>query len=439
MTELVKVVITEPGPFKRTIDCIREILVDGVLTFSSGTKKNTKSKKKTSSDDDSEKDDDSDSEEERKPKKGKKSKMAGSESDSDSDEPKKSKKKGKKASSGSDSDSDSEKAKKGKKKGKKASSGSDSDSEKAKKGKKKGKKASSGSDSDSEKAKKGKKKGKKASSDSDTKAKKNKKSEKDNNGMIKLMEINSARSVMVYMKLMGKAFNKFHCQPDELSIGVDFQNFYKLLKPVDKDDILTLVIRSDAMDKLFIYVKKPKMKRSEYTLTLIEPHENKLKYDKVDFDSMLSIASSELYDVCRNMKNVSEYVQIKSVGKEISFCCKGDFGTMNEIYGNNDGSKNQPVAQGIYELKHLYTSTKCAALCDETEIFMKNNYPAVFKYATAGFGEISFWVSPINLKPQQNADEELSDLSDSDDDADESKHTKPDDKAKAKVPRVSRS
>jgi proliferating cell nuclear antigen PCNA len=366
--DLVRVVITEPHPLKMTVDCLKDILVDANLDFIRNMKQPAdakSSKKKAASVTDSESDEDS-------------------QADSESD----------------DSSSDSE---------------SDSDEEDERDSKRRAKM------SKAERAKAAMAKLKKLTKKFDKVALENKNK---SNGMIRMLEINSPRSVMVYMKLLGASFNQFLCVPENISIGINFPNFHKLLKPVDKDDVLTLILRSDQTDKLIIRVssKKNGGKTSEYSLTLIDVNKSQLHYDQATFVSMLAMPSDELQSVCKNMHAISDFVEIKSVGKEITFFCKGDIGTMKEMYGKNGPGKekSKAVVQGIYELKHLVSIVKASPLCEEVEIYMKDKWPAVFKYAISGFGDLCFWVSPVSVKPQQNVDDLEADLSDlsGDDDSD---------------------
>ena len=84
--------------------------------------------------------------------------------------------------------------------------------------------------------------------------------------------------------------------------------------------------------------------------------------------------------------------------------------TENNEYNNEDVL----IVQGIYELKHLVLFGKCTSLCNDIEIYMKNDYPLVIKYTVATLGRLLLCLTPIRKK----ADDEESDYSSEESDED---------------------
>lgn len=56
-------------------------------------------------------------------------------------------------------------------------------------------------------------------------------------------------------------------------------------------------------------------------------------------------------------------------------------------------------------MKHLVWFAKCANLCTDIEIFMKNDYALVIKYSIASFGRLLLCLTPIKARTDENSDE----------------------------------
>ena len=117
------------------------------------------------------------------------------------------------------------------------------------------------------------------------------------------------------------------------------------------------------------------------------------------------------------MSQIANYMEIKCTKKAITFTCKGDCAERSTSYYNDDSSNNNDegedprgvvirfskkskneIVQGIFKLEYLVMFTKCASLCNEIEIYMRNNYPLCIKYTVATLGRIHYCLSPYNAK-----------------------------------------
>ena len=54
------------------------------------------------------------------------------------------------------------------------------------------------------------------------------------------------------------------------------------------------------------------------------------------FESIITMPSSEFNKICRDMSNLTDIIEIKSVGSQLIFSCKGDFATQETIMGETD-------------------------------------------------------------------------------------------------------
>jgi proliferating cell nuclear antigen len=416
---------------------------------SSETKKSKKSIKKNKKE--------SSSEEEKKPKKSiKKNKK---DSDSEEEKPKKSIKKNKK-----DSDSEEEKPKKSIKKNKKDS---DSEEEKPKKSIKKNKKESSSEEeekpkksikksSDGKKKKliaKGnsagktknknivkvndadievtpkKKKGRPKKSDRASKFKYEDNvedthtNETVSSGGIKIIAVNPAKTVLVYTHLPAKNFEKFKCKKKKITIGLNLPNFHKFIKTMAKESTLTLYMEEDDMNHLGIRMDNANKNRvSNFKLNLLDLEKVDLEFEKAEYESYIRMPAEDFKQTCKNMQNIADLVEIKNVDKQLSFMCEGEIGIHEEIYGQQNKDmkvdNETDIVEGVFEIKYLVQFSKCAPLCDNIELYMRNDYPLIIKFEIPTLGQVYFCQSPVldNRKNDDdmldNKEQELSDISD---------------------------
>jgi len=160
-----------------------------------------------------------------------------------------------------------------------------------------------------------------------------------------------------------------------------------------------------------------KKSKTFYKLKLMDLDQQQKKTSKIDFDVKITMPSGEFHKLCREMNNIAEYVEIKCTSKNIIFTCKGDCAERSTIYKSEEGGlnisnenkKNQNIVQGIYELKNIVLFTKCATLCNDIQIYMKNDFALTIIYTIATLGTITIALSPIKEENIKNISYSYSD------------------------------
>ena len=101
------------------------------------------------------------------------------------------------------------------------------------------------------------------------------------------------------------------------------------------------------------------------------------------------------------MVNIGENIEIKSIGTQLILNCSGDFASQETILGEtNNGLKFNQVSpkelpiQGLYSLKYLTLFTKCTNLCNQINLYIKNDYPLIIRYSVASLGDIKLCLAP---------------------------------------------
>ena len=221
----------------------------------------------------------------------------------------------------------------------------------------------------------------------------------DSNG-IKVMAMDSSHTVLVHLKLDAKQFELYKCN-ERITVGVAMMNFFKLIKTMNNNDTLTLFITDNNPNDLGIRIENSeKNSITTYNLKLMDLNEETIEIPPTTFDSVITLPSTDFQKICRDMSNIAEVMEIKSIGSQLNFSCNGDFASQETILGESNGMSFQmtnnenEIVQGLYALKHLVLFTKCTNLCNSIELYLKNDYPLIIKYTVASLGEIKLCLAP---------------------------------------------
>ena len=140
---------------------------------------------------------------------------------------------------------------------------------------------------------------------------------------------------------------------------------------------------------------------TKFDLKLLDINENQIEVPSMNMTTITPMPSSDFQRICRDMHNLADDIEIKSVGSQLIFNCKGDFASQETCIGEaNSGMtfiQNQnpdEIVQGLFALKHLVLFSKCTNLCNSIELYLKNDYPLIIKYTVASLGSIKLCLAP---------------------------------------------
>ena len=112
--------------------------------------------------------------------------------------------------------------------------------------------------------------------------------------------------------------------------------------------------------------------------------------------------SSDFQKIVRDLANISEKLEIKSVKNELIFKCSGTYAKAEIRRTETSGSMqfvqkadSNEIIQGEFSLKNLVYFIKCTNLCNQIEIFLENNRPLIVKYNVASLGDIKLCLAAL--------------------------------------------
>lgn len=219
---------------------------------------------------------------------------------------------------------------------------------------------------------------------------------------LKIVAMDSTNIVLIHMKLDADKFEEFFCEK-KLYIGVCMLKLHMLIKTIGTNDLLSLYVRKDDPSTLGIRItNNEKNVETNYKLSTLDIDVLNIEIPPVNFHTTITMPSSCLQKIIRDMHNLAEYIEIRNIADQLILSCKGDFCTQETILGteksNNitiskSSTQAHEIIQGVFSLKYLTIFTKCTNLCSNVEIYLKNSYPIILRYSIASLGEIKLCLS----------------------------------------------
>ena len=225
---------------------------------------------------------------------------------------------------------------------------------------------------------------------------------------IKIINMDKTHTILVHLFLQASNFEFYECLYDKIVIGVNMIHLFKLISTIDNDDTLTIYIEKEDYDdgviqELGLKFENGDIKQSKIQkLKLIEPDLDEIEMPEILYSSIINMPSSDFQKIIRDLASISEKLEIKSVDNELIFKCNGNYAkaeirrteTSNSMQFIQKQGANE-IIQGIFSLKNLIYFIKCTNLCNQIEIYLKNNRPLIVKYNVASLGEIKLCLAPL--------------------------------------------
>ena len=144
---------------------------------------------------------------------------------------------------------------------------------------------------------------------------------------IRIINMDKSHTILAHLFLDASKFEEYYCKYDKIIIGVNMFHLFKLINSIDNDDTLTIYIDENEysdgiVDNLGLKFENGDVRQvKEQKLKLIEPDEEELELPDVKFSSIITLPSSDFQELFNDLSNISERLEIKSVGDELIFEC----------------------------------------------------------------------------------------------------------------------
>lgn len=224
---------------------------------------------------------------------------------------------------------------------------------------------------------------------------------------IKIVAMDNTHIVLIHLKLDADKFEHFYCEK-KIYVGINMLRLHTLIKTITNNDILSLYVLKDDPNSIGITIdNNEKNFKTNYKLSMLDIDVLNIEIPPVDFHTIISMPSSYLQKIIRDMHNLAEFIEFRNIGDKLILSCKSDFCEQETIMGteksqnisikksrdgndivDTDDVNDHEIIQGIFSLKYLSIFTKCTNLSNMVEIYLKNSYPIILRYNIASLGNI---------------------------------------------------
>jgi proliferating cell nuclear antigen len=219
---------------------------------------------------------------------------------------------------------------------------------------------------------------------------------------ITVQAVDDSRVLLVSLLVGQTAFSEYRCDRD-VTLGIDLDSFSKIIKCGNNEDYLTLLAEDSPDSVMTIFEDKNKERVSEYSLKLMNIDSEFLKIDDMEYDTVITMPSHEFAKIVRDLKNLSESLNIIVTKDSVKFTSEGESGSGSVVlkpYTDMDKPEesinvhlDNPVDL-TFGLKYLSDIIKATALSGTITIKLADKTPALFEYKLDVGGYLRFYLAP---------------------------------------------
>lgn len=216
-----------------------------------------------------------------------------------------------------------------------------------------------------------------------------------------------SETIAVHIELNSNEFEHYFCDTKAI-VGVNIMDLFKVIKSVDKDDIIFLYVEKGNTDQLFISTENSSTKEITKTAIRTIDHEDEgLEISDLEFDISVDIPSQRFQKICKDFNSFKvNDIQISIIDKKIAISSVDGDVSRNVILTTSETTDDSQqgisiknyednyIYKGCFTLAYFNNFTKATPLCDKVTLFLRNDGPLMVQYKVVNIGELSFILSP---------------------------------------------
>lgn len=212
---------------------------------------------------------------------------------------------------------------------------------------------------------------------------------------LKLTTIDGTQNAIVNLFLVNEKFEEYICT-NPVNIGINLLSVFKILKGIKHTDTISFTIYESEDSNMYIESQNSD-KKSTITskIKLLDMDEKIYNIPDIEFDSYITMPSSDFQTYISDLANVSSEIEFRSNINNLSLKSTGDFAEQTiKINETNNEISNSDEQYGIYNIKYIQLFTKSTNLCGTVEIYLKTGFPLTILYNVANLGQIKYCLAP---------------------------------------------
>lgn len=217
-----------------------------------------------------------------------------------------------------------------------------------------------------------------------------------------ILQPEKTAALIVSLELNAESFEKYVCLKDEVGIGIDIINFYKIIKTCPTSSIMNIYYDDNESGKLFIEMQnEEKNILTKYELNLLETNDNMLNLNNLNYLMVSYIPCTDFQKQIKDIKHFTDEVKITYDDDIISFSYESITTSQKTTLQHSDSpsssliiqKKSQTPIYGTYSLEFLLNIIKCTNMCQKIKFCFLEKSGGEFLsliYEVGSLGKIQF-------------------------------------------------
>lgn len=211
------------------------------------------------------------------------------------------------------------------------------------------------------------------------------------------------RKTLIDVVLNGENFNyyKYNSDKPKISVGVNLNHFFKMLRTVKKKDSLEIFIKTDEQQDLFITSIPRENTRKTTSGIKIQNIQNIEIELPTNYEKSILVNSCDFQKMCKDLNNIgSNELFISSNQRTIDFSVNaGDILKRSVCFGYNDEDEDEDDEvenkkyNAYFSMEHFFRINKITGLSSNIQIYTNGrDMPIFFKLNIGQLGKIMIFL-----------------------------------------------
>ncbi len=209
-----------------------------------------------------------------------------------------------------------------------------------------------------------------------------------------------SRICLLKLVIKKEGFNEFECNK-ECNIGLNLDDFNKILKRSSSNDNITLEYQEDEQ-KIRIKMKREDSTRTRsFSLALLDVDIEEVPMDnllKIEFNAIWDMNIDHFNEALKDAEIYSEILNMKATeGEGLLFSSSGQIGEMRYNFSLEDlfeSDISEGESKGAYSLTFLKSILKIAAITENFKISLKTDHPLKIEFGLLEGGMLKYFLAP---------------------------------------------
>lgn len=224
----------------------------------------------------------------------------------------------------------------------------------------------------------------------------------DKKGM-KLLTIDNKTptTLLVNLELKAKSFDDYHC-PKPISVGLNLQHLYKMLKSTKKRDTIIFFIKKNEPGLLGITTLQPETAQKVTSKIKIQ-NLSEIDVELPDgYNHPIHIATGTYQKMCKDMQSISNQITLYAKGSFLKFVCEVEGMYNREVpFGDEDEDNDElDPYEETFHTKSLSQLIKVSGLNNRMAVYTpppkhKDHIPLRITIETGHLGKLTIYLKSI--------------------------------------------